>query len=215
MNSQLSQTIKARATAKVLCPPETPLTPQLQDQALLEAMLFDAAQAPFHLPASPEHREALISPLPFRFYALNAQSCRALMAYLLAHEPTAGKITHMLAACDYLVLTTWLPDPAQTPLPNGHTFEGSLRNQEHLAASGAAIQNLLLLATEQGWQTYWSSGGVLGNEAQFSKFGISDSELLLGAIFLFPQNTENATVMPGALRDKRGSFTDFGRWIAF
>jgi nitroreductase len=187
----------------------------MQDQALLEAMLFDAAQAPFHLPASPEHREALISPLPFRFYALNAQSCRALMAYLLAHEPTAGKITNMLAACDYLVLTTWLPDPAQTPLPNGHTFEGSLRNQEHLAASGAAIQNLLLLATEQGWQTYWSSGGVLGNEAQFSKFGISDSELLLGAIFLFPQNTENATVMPGALRDKRGSFTDFGRWIAF
>ena len=208
----LQSLLHQRRTFKALGDQANPLPAAIPDKAQIEEIIAHAARAPFHYPAERGHRENLASPLPFRFYLLDRQTCRTYLKKLEADQPQAGKILKMLAVADALVLTTWLPDPAQNPLPEGQVFEGTLRNQEHLAAAGAAAQNLLLLATEAGFETYWSSGGVLAREQCFADLGILTKELLLGAIFFFPKEVGEATVQPGALHDKRGGFSDFAKW---
>jgi hypothetical protein len=151
---------------------------------------------------------------PWRFYIVEAAACRSLKQDL--PQENAGKIPAMLAAADALILATWLPNPQP-----GHqrsveepSFAPTLANMEHIAAASAAVQNLLLAATARGISNYWSSGGVLRSEHVFSRLGIPFNQILLGAIFLFPDATEGAEVVGSKLREHRTASTRWSRRVS-
>lgn len=209
----LTESLRKRRTAKVLADTEAPLPTQGADKALIDALLTEAGWAPFHHPSSSGHHADMPSPVPWRFYKLDADDCRQLLAALKQSDPTAGKILNMLAAADALLQVTWLPDLQDIDdRTEGQDFVGSLRNMEHIAAAAAAVQSFLLLATEKGFQTYWSSGGILRSDTVFKRLGIPENQILLGSVFLFPQDVGPSDVKPGKLRDKRGSLADWSTW---
>lgn len=209
----LKNILEDRVTSKVLADLENPLDPQGLERSEIDNWLASAGQAPFHHQAEREHKGNLSSPVPWRMYKFDAASCRELLTYL-NENADAGKICNMLAACDAMVLATWTPDAPSGRLEVDVLFEGTERNMEHVAAASAAVQNLLLLATEANWRTYWSTGGVLRTPQVFDRYGISNSEILLGAIFIYPQDVGDAEIRKGKLCDARGDIGDWSRWAA-
>ncbi|QEG24498.1 nitroreductase family protein [Mariniblastus fucicola] len=218
MNDQesisLREAIQKRHTLKVLADPDAPW-PQpansLRDK--VNDLLKMATNAPYHKPADKVHfNDPLNSPVPWRFHVVDAAACRELSERLADVDVPTGKIRNMLAAADALVMSNWLPNPADQDL-EFQQFLPTLQNMEHIAAGSAAIQNLLLLATEAGWNNYWSSGGVLRSEMVFQWMGIPLNQILLGAIFLFPSATGDADVKPGSLRDRKGDTSQWSRWV--
>ncbi len=211
--SEVDRVIAARKTTKVLADAELPPDPDVVEA--LDALVSTAGWAPFHRPCDATHREAPGDPggiEPWRFYVLDAGSCRALRR-AVEGMPEAGKVPAMLAAASGLVLATWLPNPPTVDLPEGGLFEPSLGNMEHIAAASAAIQNLLLAATAREIPTYWSSGGVLRTPTIFDRLGISPTQILLGAIFLFPSNAGTAEVVPSKLRSSRTAPAKWSRRV--
>jgi len=203
-SAAVDQTIQDRRTTKVLTANPLPLPVEQDWSPLFEA----AAWAPFHRPADPSHRQApLDGIMPWRFHTLNAANCRKLREILADRD--AGKIREMLASADLLVLATWLPNPGVADAPA--LFEGTLENMEHIAAASSAIQNLLLAATARNIPNYWSSGGILRSVDVTSQLGISESEILLGAVFLFPEQPgDDVQVVHSKLRDQR---TPLPTWV--
>lgn len=201
------EAILSRKTVKVLSSEDLPVS-ELRDT--LTEVLRLAGMAPFHRACDEIHRtEAALPGIePWRFYILDAVSCRQI-AHQIPLE-NAGKIPAMLAAADALILTTWLPNPSA----NCETlFDPSLANMEHIAAASAAVQNLLLAATARGISNYWSSGGVLREARVFNQLNIPLNEILLAAVFLFPQQTGSAEVVGSKLREHRSSLNAWSRWI--
>ena len=214
----MNQTIRKRRTLKVLADPSTPWPPPGGDfDGLLLELLDLAACAPFHYPCDPSHQlQQLDAPAPWRCYALNGANARELLKRISTLDAPPGKIAGMLAAAHGLVLVTWLPDPPPSGVSGGfQSFEPTLRNMEHIAATAAAIQNLLLAATDSGLHTFWSSGGVLRSQPVFDWLGIPDTQVLLGAVFLFPQDTHTADTKPGANRNQQGERDRWMKWIGF
>ena len=80
------------------------------------------------------------------------------------------------------------------------------RDEEHLAAASAMVQNLLLLLTARGMGTYWSSGGKLRAPEMFDYLSIPQHERLLAGVFVeFPEAMDAPHQrIPGKLRDRRG-----------
>ena len=210
----LKQVLQARRTLKVLAEPETPWdvpAPTIREH--ISELLQAVAYAPFHFVAHTDHcQEPLTSPAPWRFHMLDGENCRQLLERFKAENVATGKIANMLAAADALVLATWLPDPLDHQA-EFQEFAATQRNMEHIAAASSAIQNLLLLATAGGWNTYWSSGGFLRSEMVYRWTGIDLQQVLLGAVFLFPSDTASATVKPGANRDRQGPTASWSRWV--
>ena len=120
----------------------------------------------------------------------------------------------MLNTANALLQVTWLPDDPITDLEDDLPFKGSLRNMEHIAATSSAIQNMLLTATGLNIPNYWSSGGVLKTNELSKVLEISQNEILLGAIFLFPEDVSKAKVVPGGLRDKKGERSQWTRYVS-
>lgn len=204
--------IRSRRTLKVLADPSQPFAECDEDVAVaLRDVIAAAGHAPYHYPADESHRSGeLDSVVPWRIHALESSACRQLILWSEGAGITAGKINSMLAAAVSCSLVTWLPDPPADER-GFQEFEPTLRNMEHIAASSAAVQNLLLAATDRGFTTYWSSGGSLRSEAVFDRIGIPRGEVLLGAIFLFPSDVGDASTKPGALRDRRGPVESWAR----
>ena len=212
--------IRARSTIKVMS--DEPL-PTLDIRGILEDLIATAGWAPFHRPCDPVHQVTggLTGIEPWRMHALDAAACRQLRLRL-PHE-NAGKLPALLAAADALIQVTWLPNPSSTisadPLLPVQPFEPSLENMEHIAATAAAIQNLLLAATAQGFHSYWSSGGgLLRTQEVFEWLGIPQSEILLGAIFLFGKVDSdpavNAIQVGSKLRARRTRPENWMRWVS-
>jgi nitroreductase len=201
--------IRERRTVKVLADEPFPVDDARQT---VEELAAAAGWAPFHRVAARVHQEsgALTSIVPWRFYLVDAPACRALRDALL-ERGDKSKIPRMLAAARALVLATWLPNPPKGPVTG--LFEATEENMEHVAAAGAAVQNLLLAATARGIPNYWSSGGPLRGPEAFGWMGIPAGEIALGAVFLFPAETADAEVNPGSHRDRRGAPTDWSRWV--
>ncbi|MBT5151788.1 MAG: hypothetical protein HOM43_05310 [Flavobacteriales bacterium] len=183
-------------------------------------MLNLAAKAPYHYKSAERYKEGVqTSSLPFRCYTLDGAACNALASQLASLDPPPGKILNMLWAAELLVITTWLPDVFGTqpehremePLP----FVGNLRNMEHIAATSAAIQNMLVGATAEEYPNYWSSGGVLRQEAARKILEIPMEEIMLGAVFIFPKDAlERASqIMPGKLREEGKSLESFSKKV--
>ena len=213
---ELRTAIENRKTEKVLADAGSPWPiPDAEVRARVEQLLELAAIAPFHKPADESHRqEPLSSIVPWRFHVVDAEHCRKLIGKLDDVDKPSGKIPGMLAAADALVVATWLPNLA-AETQEFQAFESTLQNMEHIAAASAATQNLLLLAAEGGWKNYWSSGGVLRSEKVFQWLEIPLNQVLLGAIFLFPEDARDAPVKPGSLRDRKGEVLQWSRWVAF
>ncbi|MEM7474062.1 MAG: hypothetical protein AAF483_03660 [Planctomycetota bacterium] len=196
------KSIRERKTVKVLADNDL-ATPGGDFDSTIRELLDLAGMAPFHRPCHAIHQEGDLQGIePWRFYVLAAAECRALGPSL---DPgKAGKIPKMLAAADSLVICTWLPNPSGNDAEDQEElFEPTMANMEHIAAASAAIQNLLIAATDRGIANYWSSGGVLRGEEFFTRCGIPAGEILLGAIFLFPTETGEAQVVESNLRTKR------------
>jgi len=141
---------------------------------------------------------------PWRFYYLDRAACRILLSKIdevLESDVRRGKIPGLLSGAGALVQVTWLPEPM-----GEDTKKIELRNQEHLAAAAAAVQNLLLAAEARGMETYWSSGGLLRHEQIYALLSIPDSEELLASVFLTPplkDFADGVEVNPGGLRSLR------------
>ena len=206
-----------RKTIKVMARSELPAKgtpPPFAD------LLRLAGMAPFHRACDESHRNEgcqLRGIEPWRFYVLDAKQCRAMARSL--PEENAGKIPAMLLAADGLFLATWLPNPPEKPELDGdqsfggQLFEPTLANMEHIAAASAAVQNLLLAATARGIANYWSSGGVLRTQPVLRDLEISTREILLGAIFLFPQETAGCEVVQSKLREHRTGVSCWSRQV--
>ncbi len=202
----IKEIIASRRTSKVLA--KSPLEADF-DQALLESLVNAAAYAPFHYMAANSHREKLSdnAPEPWRIYILNRTICRQLRKWLIGRNDKT-KVAEMLAAADMLLQVTWCPTTADEPAGNAEPdgFDATQTNMEHIAATAAAIQNMILTATEHEIPNYWSSGGSLRERETFDLLGIPHDEILLGSVFFFPRNADqnqNVTMFPGKMRERR------------
>ncbi len=86
-------------------------------------------------------------------------------------------------------------------LKDGHP----VTDLENYGATCAGIQNILLLATAEGLQSYWSTGKVFAHSLSLSFWGIPESERFVGAIWL-----GHAKV--GAAKPRK-DFSEFTRWL--
>lgn len=211
----LEEVAAARKTIKVMADGEFPLT---NDHALIERLLAVAGRSPFHKACHATHRESGLNGIePWRFYVLDSAQCRRLRRVLQSMEGS-GKIPAMLSAARALILSTWLPNPASQAVDQAHHewFEPTLDNVEHIAATAAALQSLLLAATAAGIANYWSSGGILRLPQLFDRLSIPRSERLLGAVFLFPNELPEGVpseVATSKLREQRCASSQWSRVV--
>jgi hypothetical protein len=199
----VADVIRSRVTEKVLASNDFKhqLSAEIEaenDQKVMAA-LETAGWAPFHYPRNVDGLAE-----PWRAYMLNRQQAEKAAAFLSDELGVKSKEPMLAKACNALVLVTWLPEANPENIENI-----SLRNNEHLAASSAMVQNLLLMLTAEDMGNYWSSGGKFGSAEMFDYLGISNDESLLAAVFIeYPQakseTEENKQRKPGAHRDKRG-----------
>ncbi len=203
----VAKALSERKTAKALGDPSAPRPLDGLDRDTVGEMLSLAGNAPFHRPAHPEIRGDGPKE-PWRVHLLDGAGCRAFLAELDA-EDHPGKIADMLAAAEALLCVTWLPDPTE----EGAAPALDERNSEHIAATAAFIQSLLIAATSAGLPNYWSSGGVLRSRKYLDKLGAGRRELLLGAVFLFPRDLSGLEVKPGSMRAERSAPNAWARWV--
>ncbi len=212
------EAILSRRTLKVLVDPDNPWPPEDIPDEYLKEFLLAAEMAPFHYPCHRSHREGSVmnSIVPWRFYGMNSSSCRSLLSWIRKQGIDSGKIAGMLAAAGNMQLVTWLPGPPATG-GSDRLFEPSLENMEHIAATSAAIQNLLIAATARDIPSYWSSGGILREDPVRQLIGIPSQEILLGAIFLFPAKDRfpgrPMETIDGKLRSQKGPQSGWSRGL--
>lgn len=225
---ETDRAIRARQTEKVLSDVDLPA---IDIRSEVDDLLALAGMAPFHRACEESHRTAdsanegrVLSGIePWRFHVLDAQACRTLRPKL--PNEYAGKVPAMLSAADALILATWLPNcrvPSTMESPtllkeknfDEPSFEVTLANMEHIAATAAAIENLLLAATARGFSNYWSSGNVFRHPSVYQLLGIPSTQILLGAIFLFPKEFGQAELATSKLRAHRTSPQNWSRWVS-
>ncbi len=211
----IEKAIRSRRTLKLRVDPDNPLPVKEKEgfKKTIEELITLAGKAPFHYQSGERHREELSGAEPWRFYTLTAQSCRNLLERLKEENPVKSSegILQMLAAADALILATWLPEESRS---KRNKFQPNVKNMEHIAATGAAIQNLLLAATAKNITNYWSSGGCLRRPEVMEHLDISTEEILLGALFLFPDEFPSSTQTKiGKNKADRGPLIDWMKWI--
>ncbi|WP_421773247.1 nitroreductase family protein [Gracilimonas sp.] len=214
MNTE--EVIQKRRTLKLRANPEKPLpvTKGEEFNRTIEQLIELAGKAPFHYQSAESYKKKkLTGAEPWRFHVLDGKSCRKLLQSLNKEEPMKASegIRQMLAAADALILSTWLPEKSRSL---SRRFHPNVKNMEHIAATGAAIQNLLLAATDKGITNYWSSGGCLRKPKVLEFLGIPKQEILLGAVFLFPDEYPNTVqTKTGKNAEARGKLTDYMEWV--
>lgn len=207
----LNYVLSKRRTLKILS--NKPLDIQISSQIKedINEMIYVAGKAPFHYPASKNNNldNKLNSVAPWRFYIIDSENCRKLSKYYSDNKIEGGKIIKMLNCATVLIQATWIPEN------NSSKLELSQKNIEHVAATSAAIQNLLLSATNKDYESYWSSGGTLRNDEFKSLLKIPINEQLLGSLFLFKDvDEENIQKISGAWRNKQGNNNDYSTYVA-
>ena len=153
--------VTQRRTIKVLADAQHPIGTSgremqliLQQDSLLNdyvrQAIADSGWAPFHY-----DRKLDGVPEPWRFHVLWRSQCLHICEKL--HQwfddvKASNKMTAMLSACGALVLVNWLPQFGDGRPDGDVSREKQIQiDQEHLAATAAAIQNLVVLLTAQPW----------------------------------------------------------------
>lgn len=203
--AKLSELIQNRRTVKVLARMDQEILYPAAELERLNGVVLSAVAAagyaPFHY-----DRKADGLAEPWRFHLLWQRECRILsdrMEIWFPEMKVGNKLPAMLAACGALVLVNWLP---QFDVELARDKQQQI-NEEHLAATAAAVQNLLVLLTANNLRTYWSSGGFFRSPLMFEKLGIPANEKLLAAIFVdYGAGTQQAETIPGTNRPLRSHF---------
>lgn len=204
--------VHARKTEKVLGDVDT-ITPIPDDVAARHRVtvlraIETAGWAPFHYPRNVDGIAE-----PWRAHVLWHGQAQRAARHMRDALQAKTKEPSLAAGCHALVLVTWLPEFRDAEARSASSLppdRQSQRDDEHLAATGAMVQNLLLVLTAHGMGTYWSSGGQLRGPAMAGYLGIPENERLLAAVFVaYPEvPVEDAQRIPGAHREKRS-----GAWI--
>ncbi len=207
--------IRRRKTTKVFASAEQPLATDAafkqQCDAMVRQCIDDAGWAPFHF----DRRLDEIAE-PWRVHWLDQNGCRRI-ATQLSHWFTdlkpGNKMPSLLAACGCVVLVTWIPQGATA----GEDHQKLIAvNEEHLAASAAYVENLLLLLEARGMASYWSSGSLFKTPIGFQKLGISADQQLIACVFVdyAPLDTARAVELAGGgQRAKRSPSAKWTREI--
>lgn len=88
-------------------------------------------------------------------------------------EKKYNKLLHRAAKCSHVIVCT--------------NKKGNSKNipvLEEICATSAAIQNLMLVATDNNVATFWSTGGMMHHNCFKSYFGYSDDDTVLGVIYI-------------------------------
>lgn len=202
--SIVEQTIRARKTEKVLCQPENAKPISKEVDALRRPQVMDAIKtagwAPFHFARTPQIAE------PWRAHVLWQDQALKAATHLRDEMNDQTKVPLLLAGCSACVILTWLPEfdgVSDKPRSAAVLEEQRIREEEHLAAASAMVQNLLLMLTTHGMGTYWSSGGRLRKPDVFDYLGIPQEERFLAGVFI-----EYPEMMDGTKQRKPGSHCD-------
>jgi len=217
--TELASIIKQRQTWKVLSSVDQPVIHPADvldksDQKVVNA-IATAGWAPFHYDRATEGIAE-----PWRVHVLDQSRCRALATdfpSLFTDIKPTNKLPGMLSACGALALVTWLPQFSHGAATDGESVAKEKQvqvDEEHLAATSAFVQNLLLLLTAKGLGTYWSSGGQFRMPAMFEHLHIPAEQRLLAAVFIDydPQSTSPERIA-GKLRNRRADPNNWARWV--
>ena len=207
---QLAKIIRERQTWKVLGDINAPIQfprETIEDcNEKVKGAIANAGWAPFHYDRSVGGVAE-----PWRVHFLGVETCRRLACEFpnwFTDQKPSNKLPAMLSACGAVVLVNWLPQFRGVTSATERELPPEKKRQvddEHLCATAAFIQNLLLLLTAEGLGTYWSSGGQLGSAKMFGELGISEQERLAGAIFIEYQQRSGRVVerLEGKNRSRR------------
>lgn len=208
ISETIETVIRSRKTEKVLCDVEAyrpvPADVAERNRETVLRAIKTAGWAPFHYP-----RKVAGVAEPWRAHVLWHDDVKKAAVYLRDELKVTTKEPKLAAACSVLVLVTWLPEfyDLESQSASKLAREDQLaRDEEHLAATSAMVQNLLLMLTAHGMGTYWSSGGKFRESEMFSYLGIPDNERLLAAIFVeYPEMMDDSKERKaGSQRNNRG-----------
>ena len=201
--------VRARATAKVLADPASPVSFDDETRSTCDALvreaIAEAGWAPFHY-----NRAADGLCEPWRATVLWQPSCRRVASEMegwVGDDVATGKLPGMFAACGAAALVTWLPQFRGVDSEDARAEKQQAVDDEHLAATAALVQNALLLLTAAGFGTYWSSGGpAIRHPNVAGRLGLSTEEELLALVFIeYPGTPEELTRIPGKNREARST----------
>ncbi|PHS23931.1 MAG: nitroreductase [Methylophaga sp.] len=208
----LTEIIKRRKTEKVMCEAGSSINVAAdidkRNQIIVRDAVETAGWAPFHY-----NRGLDDIAEPWRAHVLWQDELIKLEDYFRNELKVTNKELDLIAGCNALVLVTWLPEfysePCRENSSRSREYQIS-RDEEHLAATAAMVQNLLLLLTAHDMGTYWSSGFKLREPAVLETLGIATEERFIAALFIeYPEaNNDNAIRKAG---NQRGNRSD--KWI--
>jgi len=205
--AELSRIVRARKTEKVMCDVDShqsiPADIATKNKEIVLEAIKTAGWAPFHFPRNVDKIAE-----PWRAHVLWSEEARKAAEYLTNHLEVTTKEPKLAAGCHALVIVTWLPEfyDLESQQSSKLTREEQIkRDEEHLAATSAMVQNLLLLLTANQMGTYWSSGGKFRGSEMFDYLGIDSKERFLAGIFIeYPELVDEAKERKaGAHRGKR------------
>ena len=204
--------IRQRRTEKVLCDvehrQEVPDAIANQHRQTILNSIEAAGWAPFHFPRKVDGIAE-----PWRAHVLWENELQQTAVHMRDQLKVTSKEPRLVAGCSVLILVTWLPEFYKTDSRQNSPMDDEaqcMRDEEHLAAASAMVQNLLLLLTAHGMGTYWSSGGRFRRPEMFEFLGIPTEERLLAAVFVeYPEMMDDTKERKsGAQRNNRSD-----QWI--
>ncbi|WP_299464314.1 nitroreductase family protein [uncultured Gimesia sp.] len=204
--------IRNRKTEKVLCDLEAhrsvPADVAEHNREIVLRAIKTAGWAPFHYPRKVDDLAE-----PWRAHVLWQEEAKQAALYLRDELNVTTNEPRLAAACSALVLVTWLPEFYDLESQDAAKLDRETqlaRDEEHLAAASAMVQNLLLMLTAHGMGNYWSSGGKLRGPEMFQYLGIPKQERLLAAVFIeYPEMMDDSKDRKaGSLRNNRSD-----QWI--
>lgn len=205
----VTRVVKSRRTFKVLGDVESPIQIDSEVAKTCRRTVLESVQsadaAPFHYD---RHFDNVAQ--PWRVNVLWHESCQTIAAnfYQWFDDVKPGnKLPSMLSACGACVLVSWLPQFDGGGDDSVAKSKQIQIDHEHLAATSAYVQNLMLLLTVANMGTYWSSGGQFCGRPMMDRLSMDAPQQLLAAVFVeFPQtNGDNVQRLPGKLADKRAN----------
>ena len=229
----VQKAVAARRTFKVIGDPANPVSFDTQQAEHCRVLVRDAVSA---AGAAPFHYDRNFDGVaqPWRVDILWHDACQKVAKNFYQwfdNIKPGNKLPGMLSACGACVVVSWLPQFENIQegdvSSSGEALPAKAKqiqiDQEHLAATSAYVQNLLLLLTASNMGTYWSSGGQFRDEAMKQKLGVEKSGSVLAAVFVDfldggagQGSSTSATQtpperIPGKLANKRAPLD---RWVS-